>query len=174
MWKNKSHESETESTESPTYNIHRSKNFIMATRSESKTEREVIDKPFALTGSEVLSKYGVDKEQGLTEEEVQSRRDKFGVNRLRQHKSRSIWSVLVAQFKSIIIGLLAVAAIAAFLYGEWVEGWAVLVVILINTLIGFVTELRAVRAMEALSKMGTVKTRVKRMMKWGVKPSSGL
>ncbi len=134
----------------------------MATRSESKTEREVIDKPFALTGSEVLSKYGVDKEQGLTEEEVQSRRDKFGVNRLRQHKSRSIWSVLVAQFKSIIIGLLAVAAIAAFLYGEWVEGWAVLVVILINTLIGFVTELRAVRAMEALSKLGTVKTRVKR------------
>lgn len=134
----------------------------MATGSGSKTEFEEINKPFALAGSEVLSKYGVDKEQGLTEEEVQIRRDKFGVNRLRQHKSRSIWSVLAAQFKSIIIGLLAVAAIAAFLYGEWVEGWAVLVVILINTLIGFVTELRAVRAMEALSKLGTVKTRVKR------------
>lgn len=119
-------------------------------------------KAYSLSSEVILEALQVDGEQGLSSSEAVSRLRKFGPNRLQYHKKRGAWSVLLAQFKSIIIGLLAVAAIAAFLYGEWVEGWAVLVVILINTLIGFVTELRAVRAMEALSKLGTVKTRVKR------------
>ncbi|MFP8487797.1 cation-translocating P-type ATPase [Gracilimonas sp. Q87] len=111
---------------------------------------------------EVLNRFEVDRNKGLNEQTVKIRREQYGINKLRQHKSRSIWSVFISQFKSIIIGILAVAAAAALIYGEWIEGWAVLVVILINTLIGFITELRAVRAMEALSQIGVVKTRVKR------------
>lgn len=42
------------------------------------------------------------------------------------------------------------AVVLSFIFGEWVDGIAVLVVILINALIGFVTEYRAIRSMEAL------------------------
>ena len=117
---------------------------------------------FSLPKESLIERLHVDPETGLSFSEAAARLQKFGHNRLRYHKKRSVWSVLIAQFKSLIIGLLAVAAAAAFIYGDWIEGWAVIVVIIINTLIGFLTELKAVRAMEALYKLGVVRTRVKR------------
>jgi len=111
---------------------------------------------------ELLSALRSDREKGLSQSEVGRRLKEFGPNRLREHKPRNVWLILFEQFKSIIILLLGVAAAVAFWFGEGLEGWAITVVILINTLIGFVTELRAVRSMEALFRLGTVKTRVRR------------
>lgn len=122
-------------------------------------DQEII---YSLPIESLIERLHVDPEKGLSFSEAAARLQKFGHNRLRYHKKRSVWSVLTAQFKSLIIGLLAVAAAAAFIYGDWIEGWAVIVVIIINTLIGFLTELKAVRAMEALYKLGVVRTRVKR------------
>ncbi|MDZ7808018.1 MAG: cation-transporting P-type ATPase [Gracilimonas sp.] len=80
---------------------------------------------FSIEAEDVLKRFEVDQDLGLNEETVKERREQYGTNKLRQHKKRSNWSVLVSQFKSIIIGLLAAAAAIAFIYGEWVEGWAV-------------------------------------------------
>ncbi|MDX1618727.1 MAG: HAD-IC family P-type ATPase, partial [Balneolaceae bacterium] len=112
--------------------------------------------------NEVLRTLQADKEEGLSDREVGKRRNEFGTNRLREHKKRGVWQILWEQFKSIIILLLGVAALVAFWFGEVLEAWAITVVILINSLIGFFTELRAVRSMEALYRLGTVKTRVRR------------
>lgn len=68
---------------------------------------------------------------------------RYGPNSLGEHPRRSLWDILISQFKSLIIALLAAAAGVAFLFGETLEGWAVIV---INTAIGFFTELRAERA----------------------------
>jgi Ca2+-transporting ATPase len=104
----------------------------------------------------------VDPEQGLSSEEARQRRERFGPNRLRKAKQRSAWEIFTEQFKSLIIGLLAVAAIAAFAFGQIVEGVAIVLAILVNTAIGFFTELRAVRAMEALQELGNVEATVRR------------
>lgn len=104
----------------------------------------------------------VDPDRGLTSEEARKRRKRYGPNRLRKAKRRSTWAIFVEQFKSLIIGLLAVAAIAAFAFGQIVEGVAVVLAILVNTAIGFFTELRAVRAMEALQELGNVEATVRR------------
>jgi P-type Ca2+ transporter type 2C len=58
--------------------------------------------------------------------------------------------------------LLVAAAAVSFAFGEWVEGIAIVVVVIINAAIGFFTELRAVRSMEALKKMGRVSTKIRR------------
>ena len=58
--------------------------------------------------------------------------------------------------------LLTVAAAVSFVFGDWVEGLAICAVILINAAIGFFTELRAVRSMEALYRLGKVSSRVRR------------
>lgn len=100
--------------------------------------------------------------EGLSGEEVQNRQDTYGLNQLRKHEEKSIWLILWEQLKSLIILLLAVAAVVSFLYNEILEAWAIIVVIIINTAIGFITEIRAVRSMEALLKMGKVRTRVRR------------
>lgn len=117
---------------------------------------------WALSTEKALELFDVEWEKGLNENEVRKRLQKYGPNQLKKHETRSIWAILAAQFKSIIIGLLVTAAGLAFIYGEWIEGWAIVVVILINTLIGFGTEVKAIRSMEALHKLGTVSTRVRR------------
>lgn len=111
---------------------------------------------------EVAGELGVDPAVGLAPEEVQRKRKRYGPNRLREHKERSAWSVMVDQFKSLIIILLVVAAVVALLYGQMLEGMAIIAVIFINAALGFATEYRAVKSMEALHKMGGVRCRVRR------------
>ncbi len=123
---------------------------------------DLAEKVWALSTDEVLQHFESDPQKGLSSAEARKRKQKYGPNLLRQHKKKSIWAILLEQFKSLIIGLLAVAAAVAFWFGEWIEGWAILVVILINAMIGFFTELRAVRSMEALFRLGKVRTRVRR------------
>ena len=117
---------------------------------------------WAQSGADVAGHFEVDPEEGLSAAEAARRRKKYGPNELREHERLSIWVILANQFRSLIIGLLAAAAIVAFLFGDVLEGWAVVVVILINTAIGFGTELRAVRSMEALRQLGHVDARVRR------------
>jgi Ca2+-transporting ATPase len=81
---------------------------------------------------------------------------------LRQARRRSAWGILLDQFTNLIVGLLAAASVAAFLLVDWLEGTAIAAVIVINALLGFVTELKAVRSMEALYRLGQVTARVRR------------
>jgi len=134
----------------------------MAIPSGAQTLNNFQEQAWVLPADQVLTQLKVDVQQGLTEEEVQRRRQVYGYNQLKEHKARSWVAILIAQFKSIIIALLFAASAIAFIYGEWIEGWDIMVVVLINTLIGFATEMSAVRSMEALYKLGTVKTRIRR------------
>lgn len=117
---------------------------------------------WAATLEDVLSQLKTDKSKGLSDSDVRKRRDVYGPNVLKSHKKKSLWQILFDQVKSLIILLLAVAAIVSFLYDQVLEGWAIMVVLIINTAIGFFTEWRAIRSMEALFELGRVETRVRR------------
>ena len=125
-------------------------------------ELRKLDQPWAMEAAEVLDVLHVSPDAGLDSAAVKSRRQQFGENRLRKAEQRSAMSILVAQFKSLVVLLLVAAGAISFAFGEWIDGIAILVVVLINAGIGFVTELRAVRSMEALREMGTVNTTVRR------------
>jgi Ca2+-transporting ATPase len=94
--------------------------------------------------------------------EAKKRLRKFGPNRLRATKQKSVYSIFIAQLKNLIVLLLTAAAALFFLFGQTMEGVSIVAVIIINTAIGFFTELRAVRSMEALKQMTRVKTKVRR------------
>jgi Ca2+-transporting ATPase len=98
----------------------------------------------------VLSAFDVDATSGLNANEVLRRRRAFGPNRLAAVKKRGVFSILAAQFQSIVILLLVAAACLALAFSDFAEAAAIFGVILINTAIGFLTEWRAVRSMEAL------------------------
>ena len=121
-----------------------------------------LDGVWAQPASVVADELDTDPATGLTEAEVKQRRARFGPNRLREHRRRSTLGILFDQFKSLIIALLGAATLVAFAFDETLEGWAILVVIALSVGIGFVTELRAIRSMEALFALGSVKTRVRR------------
>ena len=114
--------------------------------------------PWARDASAVLDSLGVDATAGLDAARVVERRGRYGPNQLRAIRQRRLREILVEQFKSIVVVLLAVASTVAIAIGDVAEGIAILAVILINSTIGFVTEWRAVRSMEALTRLGRVET----------------
>ena len=121
-----------------------------------------LDKPHALPAEEVARTLGCDPKQGLSTAEVAERRHLYGPNQLRAQKPASAFAVLVHQFSGIIVWLLAAAAALSFAFGDVPEGVAIVVVLLINGAIGFFTELRAARSMEALLRIAEVRTTVRR------------
>lgn len=117
--------------------------------------------PWSCPYQEIVKELDVSANRGLTPGEIRHRRKAHGPNRLRETKAKSEWQILGEQFKSLMTVLLAVASVVSFLFGDWVEGLAIVAVILINAAIGFFTELRAVHSMEALYRLGRVTTRVR-------------
>ncbi|MEJ7590023.1 MAG: hypothetical protein WKF77_00590 [Planctomycetaceae bacterium] len=69
-----------------------------------------------------------------------------------QAHQHSALSIFVAQFRSLIVALLVVATAIAFAMGDHIEAVAILVVIVINAAIGFLTEWKAERALSSLQK----------------------
>ncbi|HRY26848.1 MAG TPA: HAD-IC family P-type ATPase, partial [Geminicoccaceae bacterium] len=117
---------------------------------------------FARESEEVLAALGVDPKIGLGDDEVTRRRKAHGPNRLRQRRGKSVWAILFDQVRNLIFLLLAVAAVTSFVFSEAVQGAAIIVAMLINAAIGFVTEWRARRSMEALRRLERIEARVVR------------
>jgi P-type Ca2+ transporter type 2C len=118
--------------------------------------------PFALSAETVLKRQQVKPTQGLTEAEAALRLKQHGPNALLTQPERTAVAILADQLKSPVVWLLAAATTLAASFGHWTEAVAIFLVLVINTLIGFFTELRAVRSMEALRKLGTRSSRVRR------------
>lgn len=125
-------------------------------------ESAIIESPWAQSVDRVVEVVGVSVAVGLNVSEVADRLREHGPNLLQQPKRTVWWEILLRQFKSLIVILLAVATGVSFLFGDWLEGTAIGLVILVNAMIGLVTELRAVRSMEALQRLTRVMTKVRR------------
>jgi magnesium-transporting ATPase (P-type) len=98
---------------------------------------------------EVLARLETDP-RGLADDEAARRLERYGLNRLVPPKPVSASKILGDQLKSVVLLLLLVAVAISVLLGDRLEAAAIAIVLLINTLIGFMTEFRARRAMEAL------------------------
>ncbi len=118
--------------------------------------------PWSRPAADVAGALGVDPAVGLYSGQVALRVRRDGPNRLLGVKARSLAAILWAQLRSLLVGLLALAAGIGFVFGDTVEGYAILVVIALNTAIGFFSELQAVRSMEALRRLGVTICRVRR------------
>jgi Ca2+-transporting ATPase len=90
---------------------------------------------------------------GLSDDEAGRRLEQYGPNRLTAAAPTSALRILVAQFKSVVVALLAAAMLLSLAMGDGIETVAIGVVIALNTGIGFALELRARRAMEALGRL---------------------
>ncbi|GGH20570.1 ATPase [Dyadobacter endophyticus] len=100
--------------------------------------------------------------KGLSTAEAAARNERLGLNELSREKPESLWSILLRQVNSLIVWILAVAAIVSFWLGDTIEGFAVLAVIIINAATGFILEYNARESMEALRKLDTTPARVLR------------
>ncbi|WP_082988206.1 cation-translocating P-type ATPase [Bordetella bronchialis] len=118
--------------------------------------------PYACGAAEVLRSLCVSAAQGLSDEEAAARRARHGPNAIAARRGASAMRLLLHQFKSAVVYLLAGAAALALYFGEMEEGAAIVAVLAVNALIGFVTELKAARSIEALRALGGHGARVRR------------
>ncbi|MFG0316899.1 MAG: cation-translocating P-type ATPase [Planctomycetota bacterium JB042] len=118
--------------------------------------------PWSVPPDDLLRSLGSSLANGLDEGEARRRLAVHGPNQLRRTPPRSSWRILAEQFANLIVVLLTAAAVAAFAFGETVEGSAIVAVLFLNAAIGFVTERRAVRSMEALRELGQAEATVRR------------
>ena len=118
--------------------------------------------PWAAAPRDVADALEVDPLQGLSRTTARERRRRHGPNRLAEAAARPLWRIALEQFRSVVVLILAVAGALAFVFGSLPEGFAILAVLAINGGIGFASEWRATRSMEALRKLGQPKARVRR------------
>ncbi|HEX6043417.1 MAG TPA: cation-transporting P-type ATPase [Pyrinomonadaceae bacterium] len=116
----------------------------------------------ALPVTDVQRLFDVDPATGLTAAQVSERQLRYGLNELQRIKPRPAWRLLVDQFGSIVIALLAVAAGISWATGDAAEAIAILIVLVLNAAIGFLTEWQAGRALEALRRHTHTSSRVRR------------
>ncbi|MFD1144386.1 cation-translocating P-type ATPase [Larkinella insperata] len=121
-----------------------------------------LEKPHQIPIDQLLNDLKVDPKTGLTADEAQSRYDELGPNALQETKRESALTILLRQFTGVIVYILAAAAGISFFLGETVEGFAIIAVLLINAITGFILEWNARQSMDALRKMDTTPARVLR------------
>lgn len=115
-----------------------------------------------LTTEEVLQKLGSNR-SGLSEEKAVERIRQYGPNELKEKGRISPILVFLRQFASPLIYILLVAALIELLVMRKPTDAAVIfAVLLINSIIGFVQESRAERAMEALKRLAVLHAKVLR------------
>lgn len=95
---------------------------------------------------------------GLSHEEVQSRREKYGQNILPTEKLRSGWNIFFSQFKSPLIYIILVAALISLFTkgipeGDYEDFIIIMVVVIVDAILGYVQEYQAQRTYSALRNL---------------------
>lgn len=123
---------------------------------------------------ELLTEQAVDPALGLSQDEVTRRLERFGANALQSQTRRGPWRLLLAQFTDFMVLVLLVAAVISGLIGDLIDTVAILVIVLLNAVIGFVQSWRADRAMAALQVLATAQANVLRDGQQQAVPSPAL
>lgn len=106
----------------------------------------------ALPEAEVVSLLGATLDKGLDVSEVERRREQFGPNTITQKNGRGLIVLFLLQFHQPLVYILLAAAVVTSFLQEWVDAGVIYGVVLVNSIIGFIQESKAVKAIEALSK----------------------
>jgi len=113
----------------------------------------------------LLKNMGSNLSTGLTEHQVTAARTRFGKNSLIAESSLSHLTLILRQLKNPMVYTLTFATIVAFALGENIDGFAILIIVILNASIGYAQESKATAAIEALKKLSVPKARVLRESK---------
>lgn len=117
---------------------------------------------YTLTVEQALVDLKTDPENGLENQQASLRLLQYGQNVVEDKGEKSMLSTLLRQFSNPIVWMLLLATGAAFVFHHLVEAVAVLIVILVNTAIGFLMERQAIRSMDKLRSLARAKAKVLR------------
>ncbi|KAI8322264.1 calcium ATPase, partial [Martensiomyces pterosporus] len=115
---------------------------------------------FDRTVEKLAAMFKTDIHQGLTDAQVDERREYYGRNELPRPVRRPWWKIVWAQLMDLMIIMLCAAIIATAIDGEWKSSIVLGVVVVLNTVVGAWQEIKAGKALSALENLGTSRAQV--------------
>lgn len=130
-----------------------------------------MENAFARPISTVLSHFGVDEHKGLSNQQVDELRTKYGRNSIPDEPPTPLWELILEQFKDqlviILLGSAAVSFVLALLEDE--GGWSafvdpvvILTILILNAVVGVSQESSAEKAIAALQEYSANESNVVR------------
>jgi cation-transporting P-type ATPase F len=113
-----------------------------------------------LPSEEVVKLLESDPSFGLDLFDIRRRQERFGPNQLTPRRGKSPLIRFLLQFNNPLIIILLVTAVITAVVKDWVDAGIILAVVLVNTVLGFIQEYRAERAIEALAQAMTTEATV--------------
>ncbi|WP_448873784.1 cation-transporting P-type ATPase [Desulfobulbus propionicus] len=105
-----------------------------------------------LSSEEVVQHLNTSAERGLDPAEVGQRQQRFGLNALEAAKGKNPLLLFLLQFHQPLVYILLSAILVTLFLQEWVDAGVIFGVVLVNSVIGFVQEAKAVKAIESLAR----------------------
>lgn len=121
-----------------------------------------------LTGSEILTKLGVDLSQGLSADEATARLDRYGHNELTAKTRRGPLRILLEQLTSTMVVVLIIAAVVSAFVGDYKDSMVIMAIVVLNAALGFLQDFRAEKTLESLRKYAAPGVKVLRSGQWEI------
>ncbi len=119
---------------------------------KEKTMTEQVRDWHSLSFQEACNILGTDHSKGLSDKEVFLRREKFGPNRITKKKETPAFVRFLQQFNQPLIYALLAAGAVTFWLHEYVDSAVIFGVVIVNAIVGFVQESKAVDSLSALAR----------------------
>jgi magnesium-transporting ATPase (P-type) len=128
----------------------------------------------ALSAQETLARLDSNAQSGLTAAEVSRRLEKYGRNELPEGHKKGPLMRFLSQFHNILIYVLLAAGFTKLMLGLWLDAAVILGVVVINSLLGFIQEGKAEKALDTIRNMLSPEARTLRDSQTAMVPSEEL
>ncbi|HGE69949.1 TPA: cation-translocating P-type ATPase, partial [Candidatus Poribacteria bacterium] len=109
---------------------------------------------------EIISSLETDLTNGLSSSEAEDRLEKYGPNQLKEKKKQTALDIFLDQFRDFIIWVLIGASIVSGFIGEWVDAIAIIAIVILNSIMGFIQQYRAEKSLAVLRKLSSPTSKV--------------
>jgi len=126
----------------------------------AESDKVTIKNYYQKSVTETESELNTSLSKGLNESEVKIRLEKVGLNQLEEGKKRTVWNMLIDQFKDVLIIILLVSAVVSILLGEVTDAIVIAIIVILNAVMSVLQEFKAEKSLDALKKMTVPETLV--------------
>ncbi|QOR68505.1 calcium-translocating P-type ATPase, SERCA-type [Cytobacillus suaedae] len=126
---------------------------------------------YEMRSEEVEQTVNTNFQEGLSDKEVKQRHKQLGFNELKEADRPSAFLVFLEQFKDFMVIVLLAATLISGLLGEYLDAIAIMAIVLINGVLGFIQERKAEKSLHALKELSAPQVFALRDKQWVKVPS---
>ncbi|WP_026675928.1 calcium-translocating P-type ATPase, SERCA-type [Fictibacillus gelatini] len=129
---------------------------------------------YELSQEEVEKLTNSNTKVGLSDKESERKLKEFGYNQLQEAKKPSAILVFLGQFKDFMVLVLLAATLLSGMLGEYLDAIAIILIVIMNGILGFIQERKAEKSLAALRELSAPTVTVLREGSWTNLPAKEL